>query len=465
MIQISSITWIRISCLLLLAPFANAEESSGTGFFVSKEGLVATAAHVLKGDRFEILHEGKRHPATIVAVDFKNDVAILRAETASPKSWLAPCETWNVKLGEEVFTMGFPLSPLQGQAVKFTRGEISSLKGVVDDPRSFQISAPIQPGKSGGPLVDAGGRVLGIITAALDPNIVLEATGNLPQNVNYAIRADYLILLMKSAGVFSGRQASWFRRLGGVRGYAEKAVVQVEAYKVENDQPSINLTGQAYKLANDFMLFATLNRPTDYASLFATQCAFYGEGLVGRDLVAKRRSNWIRMWPDREYWFAEEPKFGNGEGGRPALIELPAWFLLKSPKEARFGKVNYRLGLSYESGVPRICSLEQEVLSINDSKPVSGMEVCFAEDVSTAGSQKVQLPEVSDARACLDLAKTKNMNDLNQAFSQLKGLPLQEYLILVDDPSISKDMELAGRVLLAHFENKIRNLEAFQNNK
>jgi hypothetical protein len=77
----------------------------------------------------------------------------------------------------------------------------------------------------------------------------------------------------------------------------------------------------------------------------------------------------------------------------------------------------------------------------------------------------VQLPEVADARACFELAKTKNMNELNQAFSQLKGLPLQEYLILVDDTSISKDMELAGRVLLAHFESKIRNLQAFQNNK
>jgi S1-C subfamily serine protease len=82
--------------------------------------------------------------------------------------------------------------------VKFTTGSISGLTGPQSTPLYYQISAPIQSGNSGGPLFDEQGNLVGIVAAKLDSLVTLAATGDLPQNVNYAIKADYLRPLLKT---------------------------------------------------------------------------------------------------------------------------------------------------------------------------------------------------------------------------------------------------------------------------
>lgn len=82
--------------------------------------------------------------------------------------------------------------------MKFTTGSISSLTGIENSPRYYQISAPLQSGNSGGPLFDEKGNLVGIVAAKLDSLVTLELTGDLPQNVNYAIKADYLVPLLKT---------------------------------------------------------------------------------------------------------------------------------------------------------------------------------------------------------------------------------------------------------------------------
>lgn len=103
-----------------------------------------------------------------------------------------------VKLGDRVKTIGYPNIDLQGLEPKFTTGEVNSLAGLRDDPRYFQVSMPIQPGNSGGPLVDERGNVVGIVTATLNPLAALRTSGSLPQNVNYAIKSAYALTLVES---------------------------------------------------------------------------------------------------------------------------------------------------------------------------------------------------------------------------------------------------------------------------
>ena len=79
-----------------------------------------------------------------------------------------------------------------------TTGEIASLAGAADDPRYFQISLPVQPGNSGGALVDARGNVVGIVAAKLDASAALAATGALPENVNYAVKSSLLLSFLES---------------------------------------------------------------------------------------------------------------------------------------------------------------------------------------------------------------------------------------------------------------------------
>ena len=90
----------------------------------------------------------------------------------------------DVNLGAKVFTIGYPNASLQGISAKFTEGSVSSLSGMRDDPKHFQISVPIQPGNSGGPLIDEYGNIIGVIVSQL--------LGERVQNVNYAIKSDKL---------------------------------------------------------------------------------------------------------------------------------------------------------------------------------------------------------------------------------------------------------------------------------
>jgi S1-C subfamily serine protease len=81
---------------------------------------------------------------------------------------------------------------------KYTEGTISALSGIGDDPKRFQVSVPVQPGNSGGPLLDSNGQVIGIIVSRLDDLSTLLATGSIPQNVNYALKASFIISLLES---------------------------------------------------------------------------------------------------------------------------------------------------------------------------------------------------------------------------------------------------------------------------
>ena len=96
------------------------------------------------------------------------------------------------KLGDPVFTVGYPNVQIQGLSAKLTKGEINSLSGMQDDPRHFQMSVQVQPGNSGGPLVDMDGNVAGVIVMRLGDVATLQDTGSLPQNVNYAVKTAYV---------------------------------------------------------------------------------------------------------------------------------------------------------------------------------------------------------------------------------------------------------------------------------
>jgi S1-C subfamily serine protease len=122
-------------------------------------------------------------------------IAILRVTDAPGGISLSLSDS---KLGANVFTMGFPHPDLQGLDVKFTTGSISGLTGPGSAPLYYQISVPLQSGNSGGPLFDEQGNLVGMVAAKLDSLVTLAATGDLPQNVNYAIKADYLAPIFKT---------------------------------------------------------------------------------------------------------------------------------------------------------------------------------------------------------------------------------------------------------------------------
>ncbi len=173
-----------------------APSSFGSGLLL-KGGYVVTCWHVVAdAEKISVSCQGKDFSASVVQKDVGNDIAILRVDGANAGAPLSFADS--VKLGAQVFTMGFPHPGLQGSDVKFTTGSISGLTGPGNTPVYYQISAPLQSGNSGGPLFDEYGNLVGIVAAKLDSLKMLAATGDLTQNVNYAIKADYLIPILKT---------------------------------------------------------------------------------------------------------------------------------------------------------------------------------------------------------------------------------------------------------------------------
>ena len=102
-------------------------------------------------------------------------------------------------------TVGFPNIGLQGFAPKLAKGEIASLSGAGDDARYFQISVPVQPGNSGGALVDERGNVVGVVSAKLSARAALATSGALPGNVNYAVKSSFLLSFLESVPEVSAK--------------------------------------------------------------------------------------------------------------------------------------------------------------------------------------------------------------------------------------------------------------------
>ena len=172
------------------SPVDSAVKATGSGAIVSTDGVVLTAAHVVAGaSHIRVSTVQGIREAKVLGIDEANDVAVLKIDGGNYIA-LPVASSRGIRLGQTVATIGFPETDLQGFSPKVTKGEISSLNGFRDDPRRWQISAPIQMGNSGGPLLDESGNLIGIIASKLSLEAVRQS-GDLIENVNYAVKSNY----------------------------------------------------------------------------------------------------------------------------------------------------------------------------------------------------------------------------------------------------------------------------------
>lgn len=174
--------------------------SSGTGFFVTDEGHVVSNAHVVKGCARAQVRYGLSvfHDANIVARDASNDLAILKTDI---KPQAVATLRSGVRVGENVAAYGFPLSGLLSSGGNFTIGNVSAVSGMRDDTRFMQISAAVQPGNSGGPVLDQSGNVVGVVVSKLDAIKLADITSDIAQNVNFAIKTTVLANFLETTGI------------------------------------------------------------------------------------------------------------------------------------------------------------------------------------------------------------------------------------------------------------------------
>lgn len=176
----------------------NSELWTGTGYAINNDCIV-TNNHVIE-DAKNIIVKGIKgnfdigYKAEVLATDKSNDIAILKIIDSNFKGFgniPYNIDSRMADVGEDVFVLGYPLTNELGSEIKLTNGIISSRTGYQGNVATYQISAPVQPGNSGGPMFDKKGNVIGIVVAGVPG----------AENVGYAIKTSYLKILLESVGM------------------------------------------------------------------------------------------------------------------------------------------------------------------------------------------------------------------------------------------------------------------------
>ena len=171
--------------------------STGSGFRVTAEGHILTNAHVVRR-----CAEVRVPPAGAVAVaarDEASDLALLDGPAGGAVA--AFRQGRGIRPGAGVIVVGFPLRGALASGAQVAVGNVSALAGPGDDRRLIQITAPVQPGNSGGPVLDSSGNAVGVVVSKLDAIAMARATGDIPQNVNFAVSAGAARAFLDSEGV------------------------------------------------------------------------------------------------------------------------------------------------------------------------------------------------------------------------------------------------------------------------
>jgi len=237
---------------------------TGSGFILPRSGYVVTNHHVVDGvTGIQVMSptRGKSAGAVVALKDKTNDLAILKlvdptALAPAGESAVYSIGAGNsVKVGQEVFTLGFPLGDTMGATARLSSGRVDSLFGLEDDPRLYQISNPLHPGNSGGPLFNINGELVGIVVSGLNAKFFYENEGIIPQNMNFAVKATYLKNLLEvlpDAPDLAQRKASVARvpleqqvellapfivRVTGSRGVGEPSPAPVPSAVQVSDSP------------------------------------------------------------------------------------------------------------------------------------------------------------------------------------------------------------------------------------
>ena len=174
---------------------------SGTGFFVSSEGHIVSNDHVVGICRSVAAKiDGEIINFNVINTDKVNDLGLIKGDY-KPKKFLS-IKTDGAEFGEDIVAFGYPLSDALSTSVKLTRGIVSSLSGPGNNYSEIQIDAAIQPGNSGGPVLNMEGQVVGVASSGLNKLYMLESSEYIPENVNFAVAAPTLSNFLKANGVF-----------------------------------------------------------------------------------------------------------------------------------------------------------------------------------------------------------------------------------------------------------------------
>ena len=173
---------------------------SGSGFYINNKGYALTNNHVVDiCKQMVAVVDGREILFRVLNTDKTNDVAIIKTDQRSPN--FIKINEEGAKLGEDIIAVGYPLSGRLSDSVKITRGIVSALSGIDNNSGQIQIDAALQPGNSGGPVINENGELIGIASAGLNKLLMAKEAKYIPENVNFAVSSSIVTNILKNKKV------------------------------------------------------------------------------------------------------------------------------------------------------------------------------------------------------------------------------------------------------------------------
>lgn len=347
---------VATAILSAIGPVNAADEptSSGTGFLINADGWLVTNAHVVtECAKVTVADHGE---VSSWKIDAQNDLATARLPGLEGEP--IPIRKTPARLGEDIATLGYPLANLLSSSVKVTTGNVNALLGLGDDTRYLQISAPVQPGNSGGPVVDRSGALLGITSAVLKPG----SDGFVPQNVNFAIRSSVLELFLQSRGIEYPSVDAIGQALD-TADLAEKTArgtFQLLCHPLAPapgppadavDTPPESVSVRALEFAVAYHVAWSQPNPVALAVMdnaYADQVDFYGKSVGARAVLDEKR-RFAKRWPYRSYTIRPGTSSASCSGSVCRVSALVDWFA-SSLTRSSSGVASFDLVVDTERG-------------------------------------------------------------------------------------------------------------------
>lgn len=209
------------------------KQDTGTAFAVSSAGHVLTNQHVVNGCT-EVKVAGRKGIAKVITSDSVNDLALLQLPGKTKDIASLNPDPGKLRQGEDIIVFGYPLNSVLSSGGNLTPGTLSALTGLGNNTNQIQITAPIQPGSSGSPVMDKKGNVVGVVSMKLDDGKMARATGQVGQNVNFAVNGQTVRAFLDANQVPYKTGGGWFSREKSNADIAEEArkwTVLVECWK------------------------------------------------------------------------------------------------------------------------------------------------------------------------------------------------------------------------------------------
>ena len=383
-------------CFGLLLTIGDAQGEDyhyGTGFFVHPDGFLLTNEHIVEGAKeiAVVTSDGRSLPARVIRADAYKDLALIKVEVVN-SPYLALGRSADVKVLDSIIAVGFPYAEKIGAELSAYDGKVNAIRESGRIP-ILQIDANVNPGNSGGPVLNDRGEVVGVVVGKVDAAASLLKEGDLPERINFAIPIDECKGVISAAFPFGYPQQLAGEKLepGAIFGVAKPAIAlvfaevlqdpksQQEATRLLRASPAEdNLSREdAVRLNLSAFVEAFINaggshsNPLAELPFYADNVDYFQHGVVDREFIMQDIQKYVRRWTSRRYWVDGEIRIEIVDKQQEvAKATFRLQFATQNAKKTVTGICDDVLLISHAASRPNIIVIKSKLVSRSE-KPTA----------------------------------------------------------------------------------------------